>query len=425
MIPQPGAVQATGSAGIGRATRRILIVGDDPAIGSLIGRALAAAGYVTDVASTGAEDLPPVPEPHFGLIIVDLLTADRDGPPARGQLRIRDSAQPHGEVVRVGRLSLDLGRLAADTGRGPVPLTRLEFLLLRELAEHAGRPVPKSKLLAAVWGYEFDPGSNVVDVCVRRLRSKLGFDLIKTVRGAGYQLAGQLPRPRRGSCAAAAPHPAGGRGPAAEPDPRRLAGYGHDRPDGCRAARAGPGSPSAPAAASRDMTGDDLALTGRLDAGVRERTRPGPAGARLSRTAGQVHAVDLGRARRGEREAGRLQDTLVDAAGQQRRRYPLPRRRRGEPAQHDNPDDQPVALHRPGPGTRPPHRLAQVAPQGDEFLGDRRGQVRRRLLPRSGNRRIPPWPHRGSSPAAAIAAANRPVISELNDPSASTPPAAR
>ena len=188
MIPQPGAVQATGSAGIGRATSRILIVGDDPAIGSLIGRALAAAGYVTDVASTGTQDVPPVPEPHFDLIIVDLLTADRGGPPAGGQLRIRDPAQPHGEVVRVGQLSLDLGRLAADTGRGPVPLTRLEFLLLRELAEHADRPVPKSKLLAAVWGYEFDPGSNVVDVCVRRLRSKLGFDLIKTVRGEGYQL---------------------------------------------------------------------------------------------------------------------------------------------------------------------------------------------------------------------------------------------
>jgi DNA-binding response OmpR family regulator len=48
--------------------------------------------------------------------------------------------------------------------------------------------VPKGTLLAMVWGYDFDPGSNVVDVCVRRLRSKLGFDLIKTVRGEGYQL---------------------------------------------------------------------------------------------------------------------------------------------------------------------------------------------------------------------------------------------
>ncbi len=105
----------------------------------------------------------------------------------------RDNTRSRGEVIRIGHLNLDLGRLAADTGHGPVPLTRLEFLLLRELAGHVGQPVPKSKLLATVWGYEFDPGSNVVDVCVQRLRSKLGFDLIKTVRGEGYQLTGQLP----------------------------------------------------------------------------------------------------------------------------------------------------------------------------------------------------------------------------------------
>jgi DNA-binding response OmpR family regulator len=55
--------------------------------------------------------------------------------------------------------------------------------------EHAGQSVRKDQLLASIWGYDFDPGSNVVDVCVRRLRSKLGFGLIKTVRGAGYQLA--------------------------------------------------------------------------------------------------------------------------------------------------------------------------------------------------------------------------------------------
>ncbi len=85
--------------------------------------------------------------------------------------------------------SLDVGRLQADIGQGPVALTRLEFLLLKELMEHAGHSVRKEQLLASIWGYDFDPGSNVVDVCVRRLRSKLGFDLIKTVRGAGYQLA--------------------------------------------------------------------------------------------------------------------------------------------------------------------------------------------------------------------------------------------
>jgi len=92
------------------------------------------------------------------------------------------------EVIRAGDVTLDVTRLVADIGAGPVPLTRLEFLLLRELVEHAGESVSKGKLLASVWGYDFDPGSNVVDVCVRRLRSKLGFDLIKTVRGEGYQL---------------------------------------------------------------------------------------------------------------------------------------------------------------------------------------------------------------------------------------------
>ena len=71
-----------------------------------------------------------------------------------------------------GKLALDTGRLEADAGHGPVPLTRLEFLLLKELASHAERPVPRAALLAAVWG--------------------LGFGLIKTVRGKGYQLTAGL-----------------------------------------------------------------------------------------------------------------------------------------------------------------------------------------------------------------------------------------
>jgi DNA-binding response OmpR family regulator len=121
----------------------------------------------------------------------DDLAIRADHVPA-AQDRPRDS-EPHDhqvhEVVRTGRLVLDLGRLQADSGVGPVALTRLEVMLLRELMEHAGRSVPKDQLLATVWGIDFDPGSNVVDVCVRRLRSKLGFDLIETVRGAGYRLA--------------------------------------------------------------------------------------------------------------------------------------------------------------------------------------------------------------------------------------------
>ena len=93
------------------------------------------------------------------------------------------------EVLQAGELVLDLGRLQADSASGPVALTRLEVMVLRELMEHPGQSVRKDQLLATVWGIDFDPGSNVVDVCIRRLRSKLGFDLIETVRGAGYRLA--------------------------------------------------------------------------------------------------------------------------------------------------------------------------------------------------------------------------------------------
>jgi two-component system, OmpR family, response regulator len=247
---------------------RILIVDDEPKICSFIGRALAAAGYATQFADSGAEGLRCALGSRYDLVILDLVMPDLDGRQVLGQLlaehpeqavivlscvadvaakvdclergaqdyltkpfslaellarvrvRLRSEqhlhgggqprgerhtaggTRPHGgghhddranghqhaEVIKAGDVTLDVGRLVADIGNGPVPLTRLEFLLLRELAEHVGQSVPKGKLLATVWGYDFDPGSNVVDVCVRRLRSKLGFDLIKTVRGEGYQL---------------------------------------------------------------------------------------------------------------------------------------------------------------------------------------------------------------------------------------------
>jgi DNA-binding response OmpR family regulator len=225
------------------APRRILTVDDEPKIRSFIVRALTAAGYQTDSASSGTEGLRQALAGYYDLIILDLVMPDMKGRDfldrllsqrpdqavmvlscladvptkvdclergaqdyltkpfslaellARVRVRLRVDAHPHddtartaGEVIRAGEVTLDVGRLVADIGAGSVPLTRLEFLLLRELAEHAGESVPKGTLLATVWGYDFDPGSNVVDVCVRRLRSKLGFDLIKTVRGEGYQL---------------------------------------------------------------------------------------------------------------------------------------------------------------------------------------------------------------------------------------------
>lgn len=92
------------------------------------------------------------------------------------------------QVIEVGTLRLHVSSLEADAGSGRVPLTRLEFLLLRELMQHAGQLLSKGQLLSAVWGYKADPGSNVVGVCIRRLRMKLGNHLIHTVRGAGYQL---------------------------------------------------------------------------------------------------------------------------------------------------------------------------------------------------------------------------------------------
>jgi DNA-binding response OmpR family regulator len=244
---------------------RILIVDDEPKIGSFIGRALTAAGYATEFACSGADAVRSHASGQYDLVILDLVIGDMDGRQVLGQLltarpdqavivlscvadvaakvdllergaqdyltkpfslaellarvrvRLRTEPQPawpqpapeaparprpllppltapqpasqaHGEVIKAGHVTLDIAKLVADIGQGPVPLTRLEFLLLRELAEHAGHSVSKGRLLAAVWGYDFDPGSNVVDVCIRRIRSKLGFELIKTVRGEGYQL---------------------------------------------------------------------------------------------------------------------------------------------------------------------------------------------------------------------------------------------
>jgi len=79
-------------------------------------------------------------------------------------------------------------RRQADTGSGAVPLAEREFLLLQELMRNAGGTVSKERLLNRVWGYHFDPGTNVLDVYVRRLRAKLGTELIHTVRGEGYRL---------------------------------------------------------------------------------------------------------------------------------------------------------------------------------------------------------------------------------------------
>jgi DNA-binding response OmpR family regulator len=69
---------------------------------------------------------------------------------------------------------------------GDVPLSQREFILLGHLIRHAGEVCSRDQSLADLWGYSFDPGSNVVDVCVGRLRAKVERELIETVRNVGY-----------------------------------------------------------------------------------------------------------------------------------------------------------------------------------------------------------------------------------------------
>jgi two-component system, OmpR family, response regulator len=216
---------------------RILLIDDEQAIRAAIGRALTAEGHTVDLADTGSDGLGRALAQSYDLVILDLLMPDTDGrsvlrrllrerpaqavmvlscladvnckvdclelgardyltkPFSLAELLARVHTQLRGEglgaVIRAGTLKLHLGRMEADIGHGPIPLTRLEFLVLRELMEHAGQSVSKGRLLTRVWGYDFEPGSNIVGVCVRRLRSKLGDHVIRTVRGEGYRLATQ------------------------------------------------------------------------------------------------------------------------------------------------------------------------------------------------------------------------------------------
>jgi two-component system OmpR family response regulator len=214
---------------------RVLVIDDEEAIRSALSRALSIEGLTIELAESGEEGLRRALAERYDLVILDLLMPNLDGQAVLRQLlrdkpgqvvlvlscltdvrskvdcfelgardylakpfslaeliaRIRNQLRgdPLDRVIRVGGLKLHIGRMEADIGRGPTPLTRLEFLVLRELMEHAGQSVSKGQLLASVWGYEFEPESNIVGVCVRRLRSKFGDQLIKTVRGEGYQLA--------------------------------------------------------------------------------------------------------------------------------------------------------------------------------------------------------------------------------------------
>lgn len=217
---------------------RILVIDDEQRILNFVHRGLEAEGMAVDPARDGAEGLRLALTNQYDLVVLDLVMPGLDGHAvlrrileqkpsqpvlilsalndtaskvrclelgaedyiskpfsleellARVRARLRTAARSTPTRLQAGSLTLDMIRRRADPGNGagPIPLAEREFLLLGELMRNAGHTVSKERLLSSVWGYHFDPGSNVVDVYVRRLRAKLGSEAIVTVRGVGYRL---------------------------------------------------------------------------------------------------------------------------------------------------------------------------------------------------------------------------------------------
>ena len=107
---------------------------------------------------------------------------------ARVRARLRPAHAQEQFVLAYGTLSLDLRTHQAQVGRRTIDLSAREFSLLEVFLRHPGQVLSREQLLSHVWGYDYDPSSNVVDVYVRYLRNKIGADRIATVRGAGYRL---------------------------------------------------------------------------------------------------------------------------------------------------------------------------------------------------------------------------------------------
>jgi DNA-binding response OmpR family regulator len=107
---------------------------------------------------------------------------------ARVRLRLRTDRTAEITVLEYGTLSLDLRTRRASVDGRTVDLSAREFALAEVFLRNSGQVLSREQLLSHVWGYDFDPTSNVVDVYVRYLRKKLGAERISTVRGMGYRL---------------------------------------------------------------------------------------------------------------------------------------------------------------------------------------------------------------------------------------------
>ena len=217
-----------------RTPSRLLVIDDEQRIVDFVSRGLAGVGFAVDHATDPRAGLRLAQDGGYDLVILDLLMPELDGrdllvdllrvrpdqavivlsaladtaskvrlleigaqdyltkPFAFDELLARVNARlrsrHEGTTLKCHGLTLDLVGRRVDAGSGPVALSEREFLLLSELMRGGGRTLSNEQLLAQVWDYRFDPGTNVVDVYVRRLRAKLGAGAIETVRGEGHRV---------------------------------------------------------------------------------------------------------------------------------------------------------------------------------------------------------------------------------------------
>lgn len=218
---------------------RILIAEDEARIASFIEKGLRSHGYTTTVASDANQALRLTQGCEFDLLILDLGLPEKDGlevlEELRGQgeqipiiiLTARDEIQTkiagfeggaddymtkpfrfeellarvrvrlrnttantksNELVLKAGNVVLDLRSRKAKIDNRTIELPAREFTLAETFFRHPGQVLSREQLLDRVWGYDYDPASNIVDVYVGYLRKKLGSKLIETVRGMGYRL---------------------------------------------------------------------------------------------------------------------------------------------------------------------------------------------------------------------------------------------